>query len=364
MPVVPGAPSLISGLKGYHSMQSSLRNLTFAASALSMLAAAPAFAQGAETISPKVMVITMFGEEAKPWLEGEKFTQKLKLPGLSPEYPEVDCTAEGLCHMTTAMGFANAASAVTAMALSDKLDLTHTYFLIAGIAGVDPKHGTLGSAHWAKYAVDANLNHRIDIREAPEGWPTDFFGLGAEKPGEKPKWAAGTEVIELNGKLADYALAKTKGVELLDGDDAKEYRKHYTEKAATSAPMVTICDTASGDTYWHGTKLGEAMEQWSKLLTDGKAEYCTSQMEDNATLTSLKRAADAGKLDYDRIALLRTASNFDRQGKDQTAAQSLAAKSGGFPLATTNAYRVGKVYADSIIKDWKSWEQAPQTEVK
>lgn len=345
-------------------MKPSFRTSVLTASLLSTAFAAPAFAQAAETIAPKVMVITMFGEEAKPWLEGEKFTQKLKLAGLSPEYPEIDCTAEGLCHMTTAMGFANAASAVAAMALSDKLDLKHTYFLIAGIAGVDPKHGTLGSAHWAKYAVDAGLNHRIDIREAPEGWATDFFGLGASKPGEKPKWAAGTEVFELNGKLADYALKTTQGVELLDSDDAKEYRKHYTEEAATSAPKVTVCDTASADTYWHGTKLAEATEQWTKLLTDGKGEYCTSQMEDNATLTALKRAADAGKLDYDRIALLRTSSNFDRQGKDQTASESLAAKSGGFPLATTNAYRVGKAYADSIIKDWKSWEQAPQTEAK
>lgn len=345
-------------------MAPSFRTSVLTASLLACTFAAPAFAQDAETISPKIMVITMFGEEAKPWLEGEKFTQKLKIAGLSPEYPEIDCTAEGLCHMTTAMGFANAASAVAAMALSDKLDLSHTYFLIAGIAGVNPKYGTLGSAHWAKYAVDANLNHRIDIREAPEGWSTNFFGLGASKPGEKPKWAAGTEVFKLNSELADYALATTKDVELLDGDAAKEYRSHYAEDAATSAPKVTICDTVSGDTYWHGAKLGEAMTEWSKLATDGKAVYCTSQMEDNATLTALKRAAEAGKLDFNRVALLRTASNFDRQGKDQTAAESLAANSGGFPLATTNAYRVGKAYADSIIQDWKAWEKAPQTVAK
>src|SRR5690606_5415458 len=302
-----------------------LSTLALAASTLSLLARAPALAKEATPIAPRGMVIAMFGDGAKPWLEGEKFTQKIKLPGLNPEYPEIDCTADGLCHMTTAMGFANAASSVSAMALSGRLDLSHTYFLIAGIAGVDPRHGTLGSAHWAKYAIDANLNHRIDIREAPEGWPTDFFGLGAAKPGEKPKWAAGTEVFELNGKLADYALAKTKDDELLDSDAAKEYRKRYPQEAATGAPRGRICDTASGDTYWHGAKLGEAMAEWSKLLTDGKAVYCTSQMEDNATLTALKRAAEAGKLDFDRIALLRTASNFDRQGKDQTAAESLAA---------------------------------------
>ncbi len=342
-------------------MNLTIRTVALTATAVSLLASIPALAREAQPIAPKVMVITMFGEEARPWLEGEKFTQKIKLPGLNPEYPEIDCTGEGLCHMTTAMGFANAASSVAAMALSDKFDLSHTYFLIAGIAGVDPKQGTLGSAHWAKYSIDASLNHRIDIREAPEGWPTDFFGLGAAKPGDKPKWSAGTEVFELNGKLADYALAATRNVELLDSDAAREYRKHYTEEAAIGAPKVTICDTASSDTYWHGTKLGEAIAEWSKRLTDGKADYCTSQMEDNATLTALKRAAEAGKLDFSRIALLRTASNFDRQGKDQSATESLAAKSGGFPLATANAYRVGKAYADSIIKNWQAWEKAPQT---
>ena len=345
-------------------MNRSVRNLTLAASALSLFASTSTFAEGTERVAPKVMVITMFGEEAKPWLEGEKFTQKIKVPGLNADYPEINCTAEDLCHMTTAMGFANAASAVSAMALSDRFDLTHTYFLIAGIAGVDPKQGTLGSAHWAKYAIDANLNHRIDIREAPEGWPTNFFGLGTTKPGEKPKWGAGTEVFALNAKLADYALATTRDVELLDSDTAKEYRKHYSEEMATGTPKVTICDTASADTYWHGTKLGDAIAQWVKLLTDDKANYCTSQMEDNATLTALKHAAEAEKLDFNRIALLRTASNFDRQGKDQTAAQSLAANSGGFPLATANAYRVGKAYAESIMKNWQAWEKASQTEAK
>lgn len=320
-----------------------------------------AFAQESAKIAPKVMVITMFGQEAKPWLEGEKFTQEIKLPGLNPEYPNIDCTDAGLCHMTTAMGFANAASSVAAMALSDKLDLSNTYFLIAGIAGVDPKQGTLGSAHWAKYAVDADLNHRIDQRELPETWETGSFALGSDAPGEKAKWSAGTEVYALNPQLTEYAYNLTKNVDLLDGDAAKDYRKHYNQEIAKGAPLVSICDTLSSDTYWHGIKVAESMEKWTKLLTDGKGNYCTSQMEDNATLTALKRASEAGLLDFNRIALLRTASNFDRQGDDQDAMASLKSESGGFKLATTNAYRVGKTYADSILADWDKWQEAPQT---
>jgi purine nucleoside permease len=38
----------------------------------------------------------------------------------------------------------NAASSITAIVLSRKLDLTKTYFIISGIAGVDPALGTLG----------------------------------------------------------------------------------------------------------------------------------------------------------------------------------------------------------------------------
>ena len=72
------------------------------------------------------------------------------MPGLSKAFPDVRCDAAGLCLMTTAMGFANAATSVSA-ALSDAFDLRHTYFLIAGIAGVDPNDGTLGGAYWARY---------------------------------------------------------------------------------------------------------------------------------------------------------------------------------------------------------------------
>lgn len=330
---------------------------------LSSASSSPALAETREKISPKVLVITMFDQEAKPWLENENFSQKIALPGLSEEYPNIDCTDAGLCHVTTAMGFANAASTASAIALSDKFDLTDTYILIAGIAGVDPKHGTLGSALWAKYAVDAGLKHRIDLREAPKNWETDTFALGAGDPESKPEWAAGTEVYALNPALADYALELTRNVELMDGDIAQEYRKHYSQEAAQSAPSVSTCDTLSGDTYWHGAKIAEAMEKWVALQTDGKGTYCTSQMEDNATLTALKRAADAGLLDFNRIALLRTASNFDRQGDNVSAFDSLKANSGGFPLATENAYRVGKVYADNIINNWDKWQASPQTDL-
>ena len=132
--------------------------------------AAPLAAAAQAPPAPKVVVITMFGGEAKPWLEGEALTRKIAVPGLAKAFPEVACTDAGLCVLTTGMGYANAASSISALLYSGKFDLSKSYFLIAGIAGLDPAAGALGSAHWARYAIDGGLQNEIDARQMPAGW--------------------------------------------------------------------------------------------------------------------------------------------------------------------------------------------------
>jgi purine nucleoside permease len=327
-----------------------------ASAATMMFASSQVLAE--EVIAPKVMVITMFGAETKPWLAERKLDKKVAVPGLSKEYPEIACQSDdALCVMTTAMGFANAASSVSAMIYSGKFDLENSYFIIAGIAGVDPTDGTLGSAHWARYAIDGGLRHEIDPRQVEAGWPNGVLALGGKKPGDKPTWGATTEVYQLNEDLLQKAFALTKDVELADSEDAKAYRAGYPAGPGSSAPIVSICDTLSSDTYWHGTKIAEGMADWVALLTDGKGNYCTTQMEDNASLTALRRGADAGLLNFERIALLRTASNFDREAPGKSPAESLAATSGGFGPSTANAYRVGAKLADDVIANWDAWQK-------
>jgi len=318
----------------------------------------PAGAEG-PAIAPKVLVITMFGGEAKPWLDGEALTHKLALPGLSKAYPEVACTDEGLCVMTTSMGYANAASSVAALVFSGRFDLTKTYFLISGIAGVDPAEGTLGSAHWARFAVDGGLENEIDPREAPADWSAGYLAIGAPAPSQKAELRYGDEVYHLNEDLLQAAFRLTKDVELADSDAAKAYRAKYAEAAATTPPQVSICDTISSDTWWHGARLGAAMEAYAKLVTDGEANPCTTQQEDNATLTALKRGAEANLVDFNRIAILRTASNFDREAPGQSAADSLRARSGGYLPSVTNAYRVCAKLAHAIVADWATWRAGP-----
>ena len=125
----------------------------------------------------------------------------------------------------------------------------------------------------------------------------------------------------MNEDLLQAAFRLTKDVDLVDSNGAKAYRAKYSDPAATAPPQVSICDTISSDTWWFGARLAEAMAAYAKLITDGEANPCTTQQEDNATLTALKRGADAALLDFNRIAILRTAADFDREPPGQDAAE-------------------------------------------
>lgn len=139
--------------------------LRYSAAVVAALFAIPTLA-AAETFAPKVLVMAMFEAEAAPWLRNLDLRNTITVPGLSKDHDALSCDAD-LCAMTT-MGFANAASSAMAVGFSDRLDLSQTYVLIAGIAGVDPANGTLGSAAWVDHVVDAGLVHRIDSRDAPD----------------------------------------------------------------------------------------------------------------------------------------------------------------------------------------------------
>ncbi|MDP9607254.1 Purine nucleoside permease (NUP) [Variovorax sp. NFACC28] len=69
----------------------------------------------------------------------------------------------------------------------------------------------------------------------------------------------------------------------------------------------------------------------------------------------MKRGASAGLLDLRRVAVLRTASNFDRPHPGQTAYASLSAESGGFPISTANLLIAGRPLVDAIVGNWPAW---------
>jgi purine nucleoside permease len=334
----------------------------------SALTAAPAPAPAALVTTPaprevKVLILSMFEPEAQPWIEPFQLTETVPVPGLLPDHPALRCNRDGVCLLVLGMGHANAAASTLAVALDARFDLRRTYFLVAGIAGMDPAMGTTGSAAWARWLVEFGIAHEIDAREMPKGWATGYHGVMTKGPGEKPRFDYKTEAFRLDEALLQAALRLSRGVTLADSAEARAYRARYRKAPANQPPTVIQCDTLGGDTWWHGHKLGEHARAWTKLLTDGQGRYCTTQQEDNATYNALARAEAAGRVDLKRLAVLRTGSNFDRPYPGQTAHASLLAShggaggSGGFGPATQNLERVGGALVRDIVARWPLWRE-------
>src|SRR6202166_5318216 len=98
---------------------------------------------------------------------------------------------EGVLGVLTGVGTGRAASTIMALGLDQRFDLRKAYWLVAGIAGVDPADASLGSAAWAEWVVDADLAHEIDAREIPAGWKTGYVALRKSVPYEQARETGG-----------------------------------------------------------------------------------------------------------------------------------------------------------------------------
>lgn len=261
--------------------------------------------------TPKLFIINMFSKEEAPFLEYYDFVHEIKIPGLSPVYDTINCDANyELCQLTTGEGEVNAATTLTALSLSPVFDLSKTFFLIAGIAGISPLQGTIGDVTFARFAVQI-LEYEVDARDLPSNWTTGYFNYGTDEPGQYPINIYGTEVFELNENLRDRALQLAEQAFLYNGSARNdEFRLTYNYAPANRTPMAIPCDTLTGDTYWFGETLDETFTNYTKLMTNGTGNYCTTQQEDNATLEAMMRAAMYGLVDFSRIVIMRSASDF------------------------------------------------------
>ncbi|KAG6826803.1 hypothetical protein H0H92_014362 [Tricholoma furcatifolium] len=331
---------------------------------LAVLASASAVLQTSSNvtpISPQVVIISMFDSEGDVWYNIPEFNvlaRNITVPGLSPLFPDVHCTEDGLiCQLTTGEAEINAATTITSLVHSSSFNLTKTYFMIAGIAGVSPKVATTGSVTFARYAVQVALQYEFDARDKPPSFPTGYVPQGSFAPNQYPAELYGTEVFEVNDALRKLAVGFAKQATLNDTVAAQEYRANYATDpffaAGASGPSVVECDTATSDNYWSGTLLGEAFENTTTLFTNGTGVYCTTQQEDNGTLESLMRAAMTGVVDFSRIIIMRTASDFDREYPGQTPAANLFGDPGGFIPSILNIHLAGVKIIQGIQSGWK-----------
>jgi purine nucleoside permease len=249
------------------------------------------------------------------------------------------------------------------LGLDPRFDLTHAYFLVAGIGGIDPAAGSLASAVWSEWVVDGDLAYEIDAREIPSAtpadralWTTGYIPLRKSVPFEQPLDPSAIAVYHLDPALVDWAFNLTKDIALPDTPEIKAARMAFAGDTAHRPPFVLEGANLSASTFWHGNLMNQWARDWVKYMTAGQATYAICGMEDTGTLQSLTFLAHAGKVDLNRVLVLRTASNFDVPRDGLTAAQSLAeTKIGHYSAylpALDSAYRVGHVVVDSIVAHW------------
>ena len=321
-------------------------------------------------IEIKVVVINMFEQgadtgddpgEYQYWVEREHLDTVLPFP---QGYHDLRINrSTGVLGLLTGVGTARAAASVMALGLDPRFDLTHAYFLVAGIGGIDPAAGSLASAVWNDWIVDGDLAYEIDAREIPNAtpeeraqWTTGYVPLRRDVPYQQPLDPESVIAYHLDPALVDWAFNLTKDVALPDPPEMQQLRMQFTGAMAHRPPSVLRGDNLSSSTFWHGKLMNQWAENWVRYTTGGQGIYAICGMEDTGTLQSLTFLAKADRVDLHRVLVLRTASNYDVPRDGLTPAESLAQTKIGHYSAylpsLETAYRVGHVVVDSLVAHW------------
>lgn len=340
-----------------------------------LLAACGLAGRAADRIPIKVMIVAGFevgadtGDapgEFQYWYEREHLTEKTSI--LKRAHP--------LCHNAQGLYAIVGGNAddkdlspngeielVTALCLDPRYDLRKTYWILDGIAGIDPAVGSIGSAVWAENVVDGDALREIDDRQLPEGWPYGLFAIGTKGPNQLPSheagggWSGATLAYSMNHPLnvglARWAYDRTKEVKLVDTPDMAAWRARYAGlPKAEETPRVLIGDALGSIRYWHGESRTQWARDWVRLWTKGKGRFATTSMEAQTFTGSLMHMAQEGYLDFNRVLVLRTASNYCMPPPGQKVIATIGDESIGTVPALEACYRVGSVVAHDLIDHW------------
>lgn len=318
--------------------------------------------QAPQSIPVKVVVIAMFevgndtGDspgELQYWVERDHLNRVYPMPDA---YHAVRMNDAGEMAILTGAGTAHGAATVMAVGLDPRFDFSHAFWIVAGIAGGNPNRISLGSAAWAHFVVDGDLGYEIDSREIPSDWTTGYIPLRKTRPFESPAAPPDGQMFELDEGLTRWAFATSRDTVLPDSDVLKTARSAFDGAAAQRPPFVALGDTISSSTFWHG-KLNDAWaDEWVRYFTGGKGKFTTTGMEDTGTLQSLRFLANAGRVDWRRVLVLRSVSNYDQQPRGMTAAESLSHQRIGtysaYLPSLEAAYRVGHSVVEALLREW------------
>ena len=316
-----------------------------------------------ERIPVKVVVVAAFDVELKNWITDLPLSATIPFPqGFEPLHYNPNLQVLGI---TTGQGKAHAAASIMGLGLDPRFDLSHAYWMIAAIAGVNPDKASAASVAWAKFIVDGDLAYLIDAREIPADWSTGYVPFGRSAPYEPPSqpfFSNGVQqVFQLNASLADFAFRLTDKVTLPDDANLPQVRAGYHHYPnALKPPFVLEGDDLATDTFWHGDLLNAWAENWVAYWTAAQGSFAMAEFEDSGIAQALQFLSQVHRADPNRLLVLRGASNYTVQPKGQSPAQFLKTENSGglssLQEALNDLYQVGRIVVVELSHNWDVYE--------
>ena len=194
--------------------------------------------------------------------------------------------------------------------------------------------------------------------------------LGKDTPFQQPRADRfGDDGIryQLNPGLVAWAFGLTRDLKLADTPQIVARRQQFLpdqpQAAAHRPPFVLVGGNVAASTFWHGKLLSQWAHDWVRYQTGGASTYAVCGMEDSGTLQALTFLGHAGRVDAQRVLVLRAVSNFDQQRDGASAAESIAETKirnySAYLPALESAYAVGHLVVDRIVNDWAETREHP-----
>jgi purine nucleoside permease len=330
--------------------------------ALSTLTFLAVSLRAGDRIPVRVVVVAAFDNELQNWITNFPLKETLPFPqGYRPLHYNSRLRVLGII---TGEGKSHAAASIMGLGFDPRFDLSHSYWLVAAIAGVDPNKASVASTAWAKFIVDGDLSHEIDARQIPADWSTGYVPLARSSPYQGPPQRFNSngvqQVYRLNACLADFAFGLTANVVLPDDTNLQQVRAGYpTYPNALKPPFVFEGDDLAADTFWIGDLLNTWAENWISYWTVGRGSFAMAEFEDAGIGQALQFLSRAGRADQNRLLVLRGGSNYTIQPQGETPVQFLASQNSGglsgFQEALNDLYQVGSIVLMQLSTKWNTY---------
>ena len=114
--------------------------------------------------------------------------------------------------------------------------------------------------------------------------------------------------------------------------------------------------------------MNKSAENWVTYWSNGKAVFTMTSEEDAGYAQALTFLAQANTTDFNRVLVLRSASDFSVPYPGQTAAQLLAGDSSGtgysaFLESLQDVYLTGSAVVNEIVDNWPTYrDQVPSAQ--